>query len=179
MVDDFAETYIDQENQNDHTWIMQEGEEPQEFQEKITNYRMLVLKNNHIPKGLIPLERLFDQNDMPLRYTLQPQPEEVKGCDVGTTKEPRLVKLSKCLPPDIKSKYADLLGWYKDVFSWSYDELRTYETYVIEHKIPLKPGVKPFRKKLRQINPILLPLVEKEVKNILDTKIIVRLRYSD
>jgi hypothetical protein len=44
MVDDFAETHIDQENQNDHTWIMQEGEEPQEFQEKIANHRMLVLK---------------------------------------------------------------------------------------------------------------------------------------
>ena len=32
MVDDFVETHIDQENQNDHTWIMQEGEDPQEFQ---------------------------------------------------------------------------------------------------------------------------------------------------
>jgi hypothetical protein len=50
---------------------------------------------------------------------------------------------------------------------------------VIEHKIPLKPGVKPFRQKLRQINPILLPVVEREVKNVLDTKIIVPLRYSD
>ena len=28
MVDDFAQTHIDQENQNDHTWIMQEGEDP-------------------------------------------------------------------------------------------------------------------------------------------------------
>jgi hypothetical protein len=54
----FSETHIDQENQNDHTWIMQEGEDPQEFQEKIANHRMLVLKNNQIPKGLIPLERL-------------------------------------------------------------------------------------------------------------------------
>jgi hypothetical protein len=70
MVDDFAETYIDQENRNDHTWITQEGEDPQEFQEKITNHRMLVLKNNQIPKGLIHLERIFDQNDMPLKSTL-------------------------------------------------------------------------------------------------------------
>ena len=46
MVDDFSETHIDQENQNDHTWIMQEGEEPKEFQEKIANHRMLVLKSN-------------------------------------------------------------------------------------------------------------------------------------
>ena len=93
MVDDFSETHIDQENQNDHTWIMQEGEEPEEFWEKIANHRLLVLKSNQIPKGLIPLERLFDQNDMPLRSTLQPQPVEVEDYDVGNAKEPRIVKL--------------------------------------------------------------------------------------
>jgi hypothetical protein len=45
----------------------------------------------------------------------------------------------------MKGKYVDLLEQYKDMFAWSYDELRTYDTTVIEHKIPLKPGVKPFR----------------------------------
>ena len=45
-VADFSEMHIDQENQNDHIWIMQEGEDPQEFQEKIVNHRMLILKNN-------------------------------------------------------------------------------------------------------------------------------------
>ena len=79
----------------------------------------------------------------------------------------------------MKVKYQDLLRQYKDVFSWSYDELRTYDTSIIEQKIPLKPGVKLFRQKLRQINPILLPMIEKEVKNLLDAKIIVPLRYSD
>jgi hypothetical protein len=103
-----------------------------------------VLKFNQIHRGLIPLERLFDQNDVPLKSTLQPQPEEVEDCDVGTTKEPRIVKLSKYLPPEIKRKYKDLLRWYKDVFVWSYEELRTYDTSVIGHKIPLKPGIKPF-----------------------------------
>jgi hypothetical protein len=158
---------------------MQEEEEPQEFREKIANHRMLVLKNNQIPKGLIPLERLFDHNDMPLKSTLQPQLEEVEDCDVGTKEEPMMVKISKYLPLEVKSKYKELLGQYKDIFAWSYEELRTYDTTVIKHKIPLKPGVKPFRQKLREINPILLPVVEREVKNLLDAKIIVPLRYFD
>jgi hypothetical protein len=147
MVEDFAEMHIDQENQNDHTWIMQEGEDPQEFQDKIANHHMLVLKNNQIPKGIIPLEILFDHNDMPLKSTLQPQPEEVEDCDIGTKEEPRMVKISKYLPPKMKGKYTDLLGQYKDGFAWSYDEMRTYDTTVIEHKIPLKLGVKTFRQK--------------------------------
>jgi len=140
---------------------------------------MSVLKNNQIPKGLIPLERLFNQNDMPLKYSLQPQPEEVEDYDIGTKEESRIVKISKYLPPEAKRKYKDLLGRYKDVFTWSYEELRTYDTIVIEHKIPLKLGVKPFRQKLKQINPILLSVVEREVKKFLDAKIIVPLRYSD
>jgi hypothetical protein len=138
MVDEFSETHIDQENQNDPTCIMQEGEDPQEFQDKIANHHMLVLKNNQIPKGLIPLEILFDHDDISLKSTLQPQPEEVEDCNIGTKETPKLVKISKYLPPEIKSKYAELLKQYKDVFAWSYDELRTYDTTVTEHKIPLK-----------------------------------------
>jgi hypothetical protein len=37
---------------------------------------MLLLKNNQIPKGLIPLERILDKNDIPLKSNFQPQPEE-------------------------------------------------------------------------------------------------------
>jgi hypothetical protein len=100
-------------------------------------------------KGLIPLERLFDQNDIPIKSTLQPQPEEVGDCDMGTKEESKMVKISKLLPPKIKGKYKDLLKKFKDIFTWSYDELITYDTTVIDHKIPLKPGVKPVRQKLR------------------------------
>jgi hypothetical protein len=78
---------------------MQEGEDPQYFQDKITNHLIQVLKNNQILKGLIPLDRLFDQNDIPVKSTLQPQQEEVEDCDIGTKQESRMVKISKLLPP--------------------------------------------------------------------------------
>ena len=110
---------------------------------------------------------------------MQPQPEEVQDCNIGTKETPKLVKIFKYLPPEMKRKYIDLLKQYKDVFAWSYDELRTYDTTVIEHKIPLKQGIKPFKKKLRQINPILLLVIEREVKKLLDAKIIVPLRYYE
>jgi hypothetical protein len=158
---------------------MQEGEDAKEFHDKIANHRMLVLKNNQIPKGLIPLERLFNKDDIPSKTTLQPQPEEVEDCNMGTVDNPKMVKLSKFLSVENKNKYTELLKKYKDVFAWSYEDLKTYDTSVIEHKIPLKPGVKPFKQKLRQFNPILLPVIEKEVKKLLDAKIIVPLRYSD
>ena len=57
--------------------------------------------------------------------------------------------------------------------------MKTYDLDIIQHKILLKDGVKPHKKKLRQINPLLLAPTEKEVKNFLQAKIIVPLRYSD
>lgn len=42
----------------------------------------------------------------------------------------------------------------------------------------MKEDQKPFKQKLRQINPLLLPLIEKEVKNLFDATIIVTLRFS-
>ena len=88
---------------------MQEGEYLQEFRDKIANHCMLILKNNQIPKVLIPLERLFNHDDIPLKSTLQPQPEEVEDCDIGTKETPKMVKISKYLPPEMKRKYDELL----------------------------------------------------------------------
>ena len=56
--------------------------------------------------------------------------------------------------------------------------MKTYDTSIIQHKVPLKPNIKPFRHKLRRINTALFPIIEKEVKKLMDAKIIVPLRYS-
>ena len=64
------------------------------------------------------------------------------------------------------------------MFAWSYEDLKSYDTYVIQHTIPLKPNQKPFKKKLRRINPMLLPSVEKEVQKIFKAGIIAPIRFS-
>ena len=89
-----------------------------------------------------------------------------------------MVKTSKNLSVEQMNRYIKLLKEFVDVFSWSYEDLKTYDTNIIQHKVPLKPNVKPFRHKLRRINPSLFPVIEKEVKKLLDAKIIVPLRYS-
>jgi hypothetical protein len=54
-----------------------------------------------------------------------------------------------------------------------------FDTKITQHKIPLKLGSKPVKKKFRQFNPLLLPILEKELKRLLEAKIIVPLRYSE
>lgn len=98
---------------------------------------------------------------------------------MGTHKKPKMVRFDKDVAENFKQRYVKLFKKFVDIFSWSCEDMKTYDTSIIQHKIPLKPRVKYYRQKLRQINPLFLPSIEKEVKKVLQEKIVVPLRYSD
>jgi hypothetical protein len=66
-----------------------------------------------------------------------------------------------------------------EIFAWSYTYLKTYDTSVMQFKIPLNPDTKPVKQKLRNLNTMLLPIIEKEIRKLWDAKIIVPLRFSN
>jgi hypothetical protein len=122
---------------------------------------------------LVPLEKLFDKYDIIVKPIVHPLKEEVEDHNIGTEQEQIYIKLFKFLPVDQKFKYIDLFKEFTEAFSWSYEDLKTYDTSIVHHRIPLKVGYKPFK----QINPILFPVIEKDIKNLVYAKIIVPLRY--
>jgi hypothetical protein len=52
------------------------------------------MPNNHIPKGLVPLEILFDKNDVAVKGKISNGDAGAVECNIGTDKEPEFVKLS-------------------------------------------------------------------------------------
>jgi hypothetical protein len=56
--------------------------------------------------------------------------------------------------------------------------LRVYDTSVIQHTIPVRESEKPLKQKLRRMNHLLLPLIEKEIRKLFEAKIIVSLIFS-
>jgi ribonuclease HI len=172
-IEEFSEMHIDQDS------ISEEEFDGGELLSKIANHDIIQLPGNHIPRGLVPLERLFDGNDVAIKGRVSGDDADTAECNIGTPEEPKFVKLSTSLTKEQRIEYTELLREFADVFAWTYKDLKTYDTSVIEHKIPLKEEAKPFRQKLRQINPMLLPVMEKEVKKLLDARIIVPLRYSE
>jgi hypothetical protein len=66
------------------------------------------LKNNVLPRGLVPLEDPFDFNDVVKKPKIEPTWREVEECNIGTEEKPKMIKLSKFLPPEKKKKYIDL-----------------------------------------------------------------------
>ena len=65
------------------------------------------------------------------------------------------------------------------MFVWSYEDLKCYDTSIIQHKVPIKEDQKPFKQKLRRINHVLLPLIEKEIKQMYEEGINAPIRFLE
>jgi hypothetical protein len=174
-IEQLSSISIDQEGEDDESKYQQTSHLPN----KVVGHNIVELKNNHIPEGIVPLERLFNSHDVSREDSIKIQEEEVIECNIRIVENPKIVKLSKALAPKQKYKYVNLVKNFVDIFTWLYEYLKTFDTDIIQHKIPLKVGSNPFRQKIRQFNPMLMSIIEKELKRMLDSRIIVSLRYSD
>ena len=63
---------------------------------------------------------------------------DVEERNIGSSTEPKMVKLSNTLLAHVKQQYIALFKEFIDVFAWDYKDLKSYDTSNIQHKIPLK-----------------------------------------
>ena len=99
----------------------------------ISNHKIIELKGNFIPKGLPPLERLFSKDDTLLNPTMQYFEENVLSYNIGIVDEPKMIKISKTLSEEERNRYIKPLKEFVDIFSWSYEDLKTYNTNIRFH----------------------------------------------
>jgi len=143
IIDEFSNLQVEEE-QLDNLENNNQYPIPQ-LDTKIVDHSIIQLSNNFIPRGLITLEKLFDHNDIPRNPLPNSPKENIEICNIGSYEDIREVKIFSSLSIESKNKYLSLLKAYNDVFSLSYNELKTYDTSLIEHKIPLKLEAKPFK----------------------------------
>ena len=53
--------------------------------------QVLQIKDNSIPRGLVPLEEIFDQDDVARNPTMSPTEVGVGDLNLGTSKKPKMV----------------------------------------------------------------------------------------
>jgi hypothetical protein len=94
-----------------------------EFSIYMVEHTSLQLNNNFIPKGMVPLEKIFDKNDVPVKPIILPKDENIED-SIGTKDEPKYINLSKGIPAKYKLEYLHLFKEYMDVFSWKYEDLK-------------------------------------------------------
>ena len=135
-----------------------------------------------MPKRVRTLEGMFDLNRKfikPSNIKTNSSSMQYELLNLGTEAEPKYVNLGNCFSHRERSKFINLFQQYKDIFSWTYEDLNTYDTSIIQHVIPIKAGVKPFQRQLRKMHPKLEPLIQNEVNKLLDAKIIFKVRNSE
>jgi hypothetical protein len=81
------------------------------------------LRKNKITKGLVALERLFDNKDRVTLKQLLFRQEDVEEINFGTKIAPKKVYIGKRISPKIRIMIIYLLKKYKHVFYWSYEDL--------------------------------------------------------
>ena len=96
---------------------LQEADEKQEYVNNLCGKEILHMKINSIPKGLVPLEKLFYPNDVSKEPQVVPSYEDVEDVDIGIEEEPKIIKISRTLSAEVKKIYISLMTEYSYVFS--------------------------------------------------------------
>ena len=101
------------------------------LKDKVTEHNIVQLPNNYIPRGLVPLEELFDHNDISLKPAKKDLDLAIQEHNIGSQIHPKLINLSTGLTAEQKSEYCSLIKEFADVFAWEYRDLKMYDTNII------------------------------------------------
>jgi hypothetical protein len=71
--------------------------------------------------------------------------DELEEVDIGPRDKPRPTFVSKKLDPSLREPMIALLKEYSDCFAWDYMEMHGLDRSIVEHRLPLKKGFRPFQ----------------------------------
>jgi hypothetical protein len=75
--------------------------------------------------------------------------DELEEIDIGPGDKPRPTFISKKLHPSLREPMITLLKEYADCFAWDYTEMPGLDRSIVEHRLPLKSGFRPFQQRVR------------------------------
>ena len=106
MSREFENIKLDQEN------MFEQGEsaEPSpKYLTQLVGKYIIQLKSNTIPRALVPLEEIFDSNDVERSPKVAPSDAKVEDCNIGIEEDPKVIKISRNLTKEYKERYIKLM----------------------------------------------------------------------
>jgi hypothetical protein len=95
----------------------------------------------------------------------------------GITSRPTFVNKNMSLKH--KDTVIKLLRYYVDCFIWNYHEMSNLSQELVEHRLPIKSGFRPYKQSARRFNLIIHDQVKEEVERQLDTGFIRPCQYME
>jgi hypothetical protein len=92
--------------------------------------------------------------------------DELEKIYLGDGSKPRPMYSSAKLDAEYKKELITLLKEFKDCFAWDYYEMSGLDRSIVEHRLPIKPGYRPFQQHLRQCNLKIYPDIKAEITKL-------------
>jgi hypothetical protein len=91
-IDDFSTLHIAKDPDEEP------GHHPDELLNKVVDHQIIQLPSNHIPRGQIPLERLFDGNDVAIKGRISGDDADTTECNIVVAANPIFFDCSQKMP---------------------------------------------------------------------------------
>jgi hypothetical protein len=106
--------------------------------------------------------------------------DKLEGIDIGDGDKPRPTFISAKLDSSFREELIKLLKEYKDCFAWDYSEMPGLDRSIVEHRLPIKPGFRPYKQPPRKIyKDEVLADVKREVERLVEANFIRPRRYAE
>ena len=107
-------------------------------------------------------------------------PEQAKQVDLAEPGEdPRLGWIATDLTEEEESLLVSTLKEYRDVFAWSYKDLKGVDPKVCQHTIPLKEGAKPRKQRPYTYNDTFAKKIKEEIDKLLEAEFIYEIEHTE
>ena len=106
--------------------VIDEDEHEKYFQDGADNK-----KGHLIPKGVVSLEKLYDMQECfqgPRNNKTHNSTIMHELINFGTKQDPKFFNLGMCCTQQEQQAFVRLFKQYQNVFAWTYDDLKTYDT---------------------------------------------------
>ena len=111
------------------------------------------------------IEDFVDFDKLVQGFTLADPLEKV---DIGDGSIPRPIFVNANLLDDCKADLIKLLKEYVYCFAWEYSDMPGLSRDLVEHRLPVKAGFRPYKQPARCFNPIMYDRIKEEINHLLD-----------
>jgi hypothetical protein len=106
--------------------------------------------------------------------------DKLEEIDIEDGDKPRPTFISANLDSSFRKELIKLLKEYKDCFAWDYSEMPGLDRSIVEHRLPIKHGFRPYKQPSRKIyKDEVLADVKKEVERLIEANFIRPCRYAE
>lgn len=91
---EFSNSTIDQEEEEEE----EADQEAASWKDAVARHKILQLKGSTIPRGLVPLEMLFNTDGIVIKQIAPEMDDQVQDCNIGLAEEPQMISCQKESP---------------------------------------------------------------------------------